>query len=30
MGLKPEARPHYIAVYLDDILAFSRSLEEED
>ena len=28
MGLNPEAGPEYIAVYLDDILVFSRSLEE--
>ena len=28
MGLNPEAGPDYIAVYLDDILIFSRSLEE--
>ena len=28
MGLNPEAGPDYIAVYLDDILVFSRSLEE--
>ena len=28
MGLNPEAGPDYIAVYLDDILVFSRSLVE--
>ena len=28
MGLNPEAGPDYVAVYLDDILVFSRSLEE--
>ena len=28
MGLNPEAGPDYIAVYLDDILAFLKSLEE--
>ena len=28
MGLNREAGPDYIAVYLDDILIFSRSLKE--
>ena len=28
MGLNPEAGPDYVAVYLDDILVFSKSLEE--
>ena len=28
MGLNPEAGPDYVAVYLDDILIFSKTLEE--
>ena len=28
MGFNPEAGPDYIAVYLGDILVFSRTLEE--
>lgn len=28
MGLNPEDGPDYVAVYIDDVLVFSRTLED--